>query len=204
MHAAIAGFTLALSLILAIGAQNAFILKQGLRREYVFPLCLFCAVSDALLISAGVFGFAFITSKIRFFIPLARWAGFLFLFFYGARSFYSAWKSNEALGEGEESRGTLTSALFTCLAFTWFNPHVYLDTVLLVGSIGAQQPLALRPWFVAGASFASLFWFGMLGFGARWLAPWFARPKAWQVLDGLIGLTMWVLALLLVKHALSS
>ena len=87
-------------------------------------------------------------------------------------------------------------------AFTLLNPHVYLDTVLLVGSIGAQQPVALRPWFVAGASVASLFWFGLLGFGARWLAPWFAKPNAWQVLDGLIGLTMWVLAILLVRHAL--
>jgi L-lysine exporter family protein LysE/ArgO len=88
-------------------------------------------------------------------------------------------------------------------AFTLLNPHVYLDTVLLVGSIGAQQPAALRGWFVAGASTASLFWFGLLGFGARWLAPWFARPRAWQVLDGLIGITMWVLAALLVRHAFS-
>ena len=86
-------------------------------------------------------------------------------------------------------------------AFTLLNPHVYLDTVLLVGSIGAQQAPALRGWFVAGASVASLFWFGLLGFGARWIAPWFARPRAWQVLDALIGLTMWVLAVLLVRHA---
>jgi L-lysine exporter family protein LysE/ArgO len=89
-------------------------------------------------------------------------------------------------------------------AFTLLNPHVYLDTVLLVGSIGAQQPAALQLWFVAGASVASLSWFGLLGFGARWLAPWFARPKAWQILDGLIGVTMWVLATLLVRHALTS
>ena len=85
-------------------------------------------------------------------------------------------------------------------AFTLLNPHVYLDTVLLVGSIGAQQPAALQPWFVAGASVASLCWFGLLGFGARWLTPWFARPRAWQALDGLIGVTMWVLATLLVRH----
>jgi len=87
-------------------------------------------------------------------------------------------------------------------AFTLLNPHVHLDTVLLVGSIGAQQPAALRGWFVAGASFASLLWFGLLGFGARWLAPWFARPRAWQVLDGLIGMTMFVLSGLLVEHVL--
>ena len=89
-------------------------------------------------------------------------------------------------------------------AFTLLNPHVYLDTVLLVGSIGAQQPASLRGWFVAGASTASLVWFGLLGFGARWLAPWFARPRAWRVLDGLIGVTMWVLAALLVRHAFPS
>jgi L-lysine exporter family protein LysE/ArgO len=97
-----------------------------------------------------------------------------------------------------------TAALAQAAAFTLLNPHVYLDTVLLVGSIGAQQPATLRPWFVTGASVASLVWFGLLGFGARWLAPWFARPKAWQVLDGLIGLTMWVLTILLVRHALTS
>ena len=199
MHAAIAGFTLALSLILAIGAQNAFILKQGLRREYVFPLCLFCAVSDALLISAGVFGFAFITSKIRFFIPLARWAGFLFLFFYGARSFYSAWKSNEALGEGEESRGTLTSALFTCLAFTWFNPHVYLDTVVLIGSISTRWPQH-QGSFALGAMSASFFFFFALGYGARLLAPLFRRPVAWRLLDFIIGCVMWWIAFSLLQN----
>jgi L-lysine exporter family protein LysE/ArgO len=88
-------------------------------------------------------------------------------------------------------------------AFTLLNPHVYLDTVLLVGSVGAQQPAVLRVWFVMGASFASLLWFGLLGFGSRWLAPWFARPKAWQVLDGLIGITMFVLSALLIRHGLT-
>jgi L-lysine exporter family protein LysE/ArgO len=96
---------------------------------------------------------------------------------------------------------SLTAAVAQAAAFTLLNPHVYLDTVLLVGSIGAQQPTGLRAWFVAGACTASLVWFGLLGFGARWLAPWFAKPKAWQLLDGLIGLTMLALAALLVQHA---
>ena len=94
----------------------------------------------------------------------------------------------------------LRAALLQAAAFTLLNPHVYLDTVLLVGSIGAQQPEALRGWFVLGASSASLLWFTALGFGARWLAPWFARPRAWQVLDALIGITMWLLAALLARH----
>jgi len=98
---------------------------------------------------------------------------------------------------------TAVLSLAQAAAFTLLNPHVYLDTVLLVGSIGAQQPSALRSWFIAGASSASLFWFALLGFGARWLAPWFGRPRAWQVLDGLIGVTMFVLSALLVRHALS-
>ena len=199
MHAAIAGFTLALSLILAIGAQNAFILKQGLKREYVFSLCLFCALSDAVLISVGVFGFGFITSKISLFIPLARWAGFLFLFFYGARSFYSAWKSNEALGEGAESRGTFTSALLTCLAFTWLNPHVYLDTVVLIGSISTRWPQH-QGAFALGAMSASCLFFFTLGYGARLLAPLFRRPVSWRVLDFIIGCVMWWIAFSLLKN----
>lgn len=198
MHAAIAGFTLSLSLILAIGAQNAFILKQGLKREYVFPLCLLCALSDAVLISVGVFGFGFITSKISLFIPLARWGGFLFLFFYGARSFYSAWKSNEALGEGEESRGTFTSALFTCLVFTWLNPHVYIDTVVLIGSISTRWPQH-QGAFALGAMSASFLFFFTLGYGARLLAPLFRRPVSWRVLDFIIGCVMWWIAFSLLQ-----
>ncbi len=112
-------------------------------------------------------------------------AGAVFLAWYGAQALLRAMRSNQ----------------LQAAAFTLLNPHVYLDTVLLLGSIGAQHPAALRVWFVAGASLASLAWFSLLGWGARWLAPWFAKPRAWQVLDGLIGLTMWVLAAVLARHA---
>ena len=197
------GLALSFGLIVAIGAQNAFVLRQGLRREYVGIVVLFCALADAVLIAVGVLGMAQALGEHPGFARALALAGAVFLATYGWQAVGRAKQSNqlrtEEAGTGLRLAGVITQAV----AFTLLNPHVYLDTVLLVGSIGAQQPVTLRPWFVAGASFASLFWFGVLGFGARWLAPWFARPKAWQVLDGLIGLTMWVLAILLVRHALA-
>lgn len=194
------GLALSLGLIVAIGAQNAFVLRQGLRREHVGSVVLFCAVADAVLISAGVLGMAQALGE-RPGLALAL-AGAVFLAMYGWQALRRARQPHQlraADGGVGLSRG---AALAQAAAFTLLNPHVYLDTVLLVGSIGAQQPAGLRGWFMAGASTASLAWFAALGFGARWLAPWFARPRAWQVLDALIGLTMWVLAALLVRHAL--
>jgi len=197
------GLALTLGLIVAIGAQNAFVLRQGLRREHVGSVVLFCAMADVLLISAGVLGMAQALGERPSLARLLALAGAAFLLLYGWLALRRARHSNQlqasAVGRGL-SRG---AALAQAAAFTLLNPHVYLDTVLLVGSIGAQQASALRGWFVAGASAASLFWFVMLGFGARWLAPWFARPRAWQVLDGLIGVTMLALSALLLRHALT-
>jgi L-lysine exporter family protein LysE/ArgO len=198
------GLALSLGLIVAIGAQNAFVLRQGLRREHVGSVVLFCALADAVLIAAGVLGMAQALGEHKDFARALALAGAVFLAAYGWQALRRARQSNQLRAEESGTGLRLAGVMAQAAAFTLLNPHVYLDTVLLVGSIGAQQPLALQPWFVAGASFASLFWFGLLGFGARWLAPWFAKPKAWQVLDGLIGLTMWVLALLLVRHALAS
>jgi L-lysine exporter family protein LysE/ArgO len=195
------GLVLGLGLIVAIGAQNAFVLRQGLRREHVGPVVLFCAVSDALLISAGVLGMAQALGNSPGLARALALAGAVFLAIYGWRALRRArvLQRMEASADGQGlSRG---AALAQAAAFTLLNPHVYLDTVLLVGSIGAQQPATLQPVFVAGASVASLGWFTTLGFGARWLAPWFARPRAWQVLDGLIGLTMFTLSALLLRHA---
>lgn len=200
----IQGLVLSLGLIVAIGAQNAFVLRQGLRREHVGSVVLFCAVADAVLITAGVLGMAQALGESPGLARVLALAGAVFLAVYGWRALRRARQPqqlNAADGGEGLSRG---AAVAQAAAFTLLNPHVYLDTVLLVGSIGAQQPAALRGWFVAGASTASLFWFGLLGFGARWLAPWFARPRAWQVLDGLIGITMWVLSALLVRHALTT
>lgn len=194
------GLALGFGLIVAIGAQNAFVLRQGLRREHVGSVVLFCAVADAVLIAAGVLGLAQVLGRHPGLARALALAGAVFLALYGWQALRRARQAHQlqaaAGGEGLR-RG---AALAQAAAFTLLNPHVYLDTVLLVGSIGAQQPAALRGWFIAGASSASLGWFVLLGFGARWLAPWFARPRAWQVLDLLIAATMWLLSALLLRH----
>jgi L-lysine exporter family protein LysE/ArgO len=198
------GLALSLGLIVAIGAQNAFVLRQGLRREHVLPVVLFCALTDAVLITAGVLGMAQALGERPGLARALALAGAAFLAVYGWQALRRAWQSSQLkTTEGADATLGLSlgAALAQAAAFTLLNPHVYLDAVLLVGSIGAQQPPSLQGWFVAGASAASLLWFFALGFGARWLAPLFARPRAWQVLDGLIGVTMWVLSALLVRHA---
>ncbi|MFN7123450.1 MAG: LysE/ArgO family amino acid transporter [Hydrogenophaga sp.] len=197
------GLALSLGLIVAIGAQNAFVLRQGLRREHVGSVVVFCAVADAVLIAAGVLGMAQALGSSPGVARALALAGAAFLAVYGWRALRRAQHPQTLTASGTGESISRVSALAQAAAFTLLNPHVYLDTVLLVGSIGAQQPAALRGWFVAGASTASLLWFSLLGFGARWLAPWFARPRAWQVLDALIGVTMWVLAVLLLRHALA-
>lgn len=188
----IAGFALGFSLILAIGAQNAFVLRQGLRREHVFVLCLTCAVSDAILIAAGVVGFGSLATAAPWFEPMMRYCGALFLTWYGLRSLASAWRGGAALEVGEAKRTSLRAALLTVLAFTWLNPHVYLDTVVLIGSISAQYED--RMGFAIGAMSASFVFFFSLGYGSRVLSPIFARPRAWQVLDVLIGIVMLAIA----------
>jgi L-lysine exporter family protein LysE/ArgO len=197
------GLALGFGLIVAIGAQNAFVLRQGLRREHVGSIVAFCALADAVLIAAGVLGMAQALGQSPALARALALGGAAFLAFYGVQALRRARDPHQlhaAAGGPGLSRG---AAMAQAAAFTLLNPHVYLDTVLLVGSIGAQQPGALRWWFVLGASAASMLWFGLLGFGARWLAPVFARPRAWQVLDGLIGLTMWVLAAMLVRHVIN-
>ncbi|MBL8339408.1 MAG: LysE family transporter [Rhodoferax sp.] len=193
---------LSLGLIVAIGAQNAFVLRQGLRREHVGSVVLFCALADAVLIAAGVLGMAQALGAQPGLARALALAGAVFLAVYGWQALRRARQPQQLQAAGGGAGLPRAGALAQAAAFTLLNPHVYLDTLLLVGSIGAQEPAALRGWFIAGAASGSLVWFGLLGYGARWLAPWFARPRAWQVLDLLIGLTMAVLSLLLVRHAL--
>ncbi|MGI9215600.1 MAG: LysE/ArgO family amino acid transporter [Hydrogenophaga sp.] len=197
------GLLLSLGLIVAIGAQNAFVLRQGLRREHVLPVVAFCALADAVLITAGVLGMAQALGRHPALAQAMALAGAAFLAWYGWQALQRARRASQlqaADGGTGLSRGAV---LAQAAAFTLLNPHVYLDTVLLVGSIGAQQPAGLQGWFIAGSSVASLGWFTALGFGARWLAPLFAKPRAWQVLDALIGLTMWVLSAMLLRLALA-
>lgn len=196
------GLALSLGLIVAIGAQNAFVLRQGLRREHVGSVVLFCAAADAVLIAAGVMGMAQALGQSPNLARALALVGATFLAVYGWQALRRARHAHRLDASVAGSSLSLAAAVTQAAAFTLLNPHVYLDTVLLVGSIGAQQPAALRGWFIAGAAGASLAWFSLLGYGARWLAPWFARPRAWQVLDGLIGATMFVLSAMLVRHAL--
>ncbi len=187
----LAGFLLGFSLILAIGAQNAFVLRQGLRREHVFVICLTCALSDAVLIAAGIAGFGSLAERLPWLEVAMRFGGAAFLTWYGLRSLLSAWRGGAAMQVAQGAAAGLRPALVTVLAFTWLNPHVYLDTVVLIGSISAQYE---RLPFALGAMTASFVFFFSLGYGAGLLAPLFARPAAWRVLDTVVGLTMLAIA----------
>lgn len=192
------GFLLSLSLILAIGAQNAFVLRQGLRREHVFWVCLTCGVSDALLITAGVAGFGALAQAVPWFETVMRYGGAAFLIVYGAMNARSAWRGGGALTAQDRAPAPLRSTILTLLAITLLNPHVYLDTLVLVGSISAQYDDRLA--FGAGAVLASITFFFALGYGARLLQPVFAKPVSWRILDAFIALTMWAIAASLLLH----
>ena len=196
MSSFLPGFALSISLILAIGAQNAFVLKYGLRREHVLPIVLTCAISDGLLIIAGVAGFGALAEAVPWFETAMRYGGAVFLFWYGLQNALSAWRGGNFLDTGEQVKTALKPTLLTLLAITWLNPHVYLDTVVLIGSISAQYEDRFA--FGVGAVLASFTFFFTLGFGARLLSPIFAKPFSWRVLDGVIALTMWAIALSLV------
>lgn len=191
------GFSLGLSLILAIGAQNAFVLKQGIKKQHVFLVCIICALSDAVLIFVGVSGFGYVVERYQVIKTAALWGGFVFLSIYGLRSLYSAFSALHTLTSGdEEARGAAKTALLT-LAFTWLNPHVYLDTALLLGSVSTKfgERAGL---FGAGAMCASFAFFFSLGYGARFLAPLFKKPAAWKILEFFVGITMITLGAMLV------
>jgi len=193
------GFALGGTLIVAIGAQNAFVLRQGLRREHVGAIVAFCAGSDMVLMTAGVAGLGGALKASPAWTTALLWGGAAFLAWYGLRALQRAWRPAALVAAADHAPMALAAALAQAAAFTLLNPHVYLDTVLLVGAVGAQQAAgAPRAWFLAGACLASATWFLTLGYGARLVAPWFARPRAWQVLDGLIGVTMLALAAMLV------
>jgi L-lysine exporter family protein LysE/ArgO len=194
----LAGFLLGLSLILPIGAQNAFVLRVGVRGEHVWAVCLTCAVSDAILILAGVSGFSQISAWVPWAETGLRYFGAAFLLVYGARSFRDAFQS-ASLRPSEAAPAGLWRMVLTCLAFTWLNPHVYLDTVVLIGSISTQFS-EHKGAFAAGAMLASVTFFFSLGYGARLLKPLFARPATWRILDVAIGIIMWVTAARLILN----
>ncbi len=192
------GLATGLALIIAIGSQNAYLLRQGIRREHVLELVLFCALSDALLIALGIAGAGVLIQRSPQLLTLTRLGGAAFLVTYGALAAWRAARGGQ-MHVGQAGSTTLTAALATCFGFTFLNPHVYLDTVVLVGSVANQHGSTGRWLFGAGAMSASLLWFSALGFGARLLIPLFQRRAAWRLLDALIALTMFSLALLLLR-----
>lgn len=218
LTAALAGLGLGLSLIIAIGAQNLFVLRQGLRRDHVLAVALVCTVSDAALIVLGVSGVGLALQAVPWLLVVARWAGAVFLFAYAVLAARRAWRpSSEALAVSDDvqdastavggsgtvavaSRTRLMPVLTTCLALTWLNPHVYLDTVFLLGSIASTHG-ADRWWFALGAVCASAIWFFALAYGARYLGRWLSGPKAWRILDAVIAVVMTVIAVNLLLGA---
>lgn len=189
----LAGFVSGAVLIVAIGAQNAYVLRQGIRRQHVLPLVLLCAGADALLIAAGIAGLGTLIDRQAGFLSIARYAGAAFLCAYALVAARRAFTGERLLVDAAE-RVPLRTALATCLGFTFLNPHVYLDTVILLGALASQRGDG-RWLFGGGAALASFVWFFALGYGARLLAPLFARAVAWRVLDSLISLTMFALGL---------
>ncbi|WP_299361162.1 LysE/ArgO family amino acid transporter [uncultured Paracoccus sp.] len=196
MGSGLAGLGTGLSLIAAIGAQNAFVLKQGLLRQHVLAVCLFCAASDAVLIAAGVAGAGALASGAPWLLSAMRWGGAAFLILYGARSARAAWRGGETLQEAGAAAPSLAATLATIAALTWLNPHVWLDTVVLLGAVSATQPDRLA--FALGGISGSVLFFFALGYGARLLAPLFARPVAWRLLDAAVALVMWAIAATLI------
>jgi L-lysine exporter family protein LysE/ArgO len=191
--AAVSGFLVGLSLILAIGAQNAFVLRQGLRHEHVGAVVLACGLSDAVLMTAGVLGFGALSEAMPWLGNAMRLGGAAFLIVYGALRFRAALRGGAALMPTDATAAPLGRVLATCLLLTWANPHVYLDTLVLVGALSAQyEPYS--GYFGLGAVTASFTFFAALGFGARLLAPVFARPASWVVLEVVVGCTMWAIA----------
>ena len=202
LSAAMSGFLAGLSLIAAIGAQNAFVLRQGLGRQHVGLVVLICTLSDALLIVAGVAGFSTVAQRLPWLTPVMLWAGVVFLLAYGALRFRAAWQGGEALVAANAAPQSRRRVALTMLALTWLNPHVYVDTLALLGALSAQYA-PNQAGFGAGAVLASAVFFASLGYGARRLAPFLARPRAWTVLEIGIGSIMWAIAASLAVQAIS-
>lgn len=195
LPALLSGFGLGASLIIAIGSQNAFVLRQGLKRQYVFTVCTICFLCDSLLISLGAGGFSTLVSSSPLLLKLTLWGGVLFLFAYGLRAFTAALRPGSLEAEnGAASEVPLRQVVIMAVSFSLLNPHAFLDTVVLLGSLAGQYPGISRLAFAAGAMAASLAWFYGIGYGARLIAPLFRKPQAWRMLDIMVGFTMWVIA----------
>ncbi len=191
--AGLAGFALGGSLIVAIGAQNAFVIRQGVIGRHLFWVCLFCSLSDALLIWSGTYGLATLLKQFPQLFTVMTYGGAAFLIWYGFKASRRAMHP-QAMYEAGSYAQSLAAALSTCAAFTFLNPHVYLDTVILVGSIANARPQGEQAPFAAGATLASFLWFYAIGYGAAMLRPWLSQPKVWRGIDAAIAAVMFLLA----------
>jgi L-lysine exporter family protein LysE/ArgO len=194
LHALLAGFALGGGLIVAIGAQNAFVIRQGVINQHVFWICLFCAVSDTILIWGGTYGLSSILQVFPWLLVVMQYGGAAFLIWYGIKAAKRA-LNPEALNETNKTASNLFLALATCAALTWLNPHVYLDTVVLVGSIANARPMGEQAPFALGASLASFTWFFAIGYGAKALRGPLSKPLVWRGIDALIAVIMFWLAI---------
>lgn len=187
------GAATSLALIVAIGAQNAFVLRQGIRREHVLPVVLICGVTDAVLQVLGAAGIGIVVERAPVLLEVIRWGGVAFLLGYAWLAARRA-MNPRVLIAGGSGPTPLRTVILTCLAITYLNPHVYLDTMVLMGSIANAQGDPARWWFVIGGSVASMVWFVALGYGARWLTRFFATARSWQILDSAIAVVMLLIA----------
>ena len=199
MISVLPGFLTGLSLIIAIGAQNAFVIRQGLTKRHVLLVVSICAISDALLILLGIAGLGALISGLPWLLETIRWFGVAYLIWFGIRSLRSAF-SNQALDASGVQSGSAKTVVLSVLGFTFLNPHVYLDTVILLGSIGNQFGDD-RWWFGLGAAVASVVWFSSIGFGARAASKFMAKPIFWKVLDLVIAAVMFGIAILLAFYS---
>lgn len=202
LQAFLIGIGSGLSLIIAIGSQNAFVLRQGIRREHVLPVVLICGLTDAMFEVAGVAGIGFVVERAPVVMNIVLWGGVVFLLWYAWSAARRAMRP-EALVASGGSAGSLKRTVLACLAITYLNPHVYLDTMVLMGSIGNAQGNPGKWWFALGGGLASIVWFFVLGYGARKLTRFFATPRSWQILDWAVSVTMLVIAARLVFDALA-
>ncbi len=188
------GFLTSFALILAIGSQNAFVLRQGILQRHVFAVSLTCALSDAVLIGLGVVGFGAMVALFPSLPAIMSLAGAVFLFAYGSLRFWASWRGQGHLELGRSTQ-TLRGAIATSLLFTWLNPHVYLDTLGLIGAVSTRfDMLADKVWFTIGAIFASFIFFFSLGYGAKFISPFMQSTRSWRILDFAVGVLMWALA----------
>ena len=189
------GFLLSAAMILPIGAQNAFILQQGSKKQYHLISAFLCALSDVILITGGVFGGSALLSQSAYLLLLITWGGVAFLLWYGWNAFKTAFTKEIALSQHENQVKSRWRVIVTLVAVTWLNPHVYLDTFVVLGSIGGQLTAELRPWFTFGALFASISWFFALSLLAAWFSPILSQVTAQRIINLFVGCVMWFIAL---------